>query len=89
MTEKKFWMCEICTQTFEGEHANAHVEIFLNQILKRESGYVDQYYSDIVRLGMCYRCLEGGLQIWKLPKIIHRLHELESGTLIKEEGFVE
>ena len=69
MTEKKQWFCEICTRTFDGDHAYAHVEIFLNSINKRDTGYIDQYYSDIARLGMCYNCLQEGLMIWKLHKL--------------------
>ena len=92
MTEKKFYMCEICTKTFEGESADSHVEIFLNTINIRNSGYKDQHYSDIARLGMCYDCLKKGLTVWQLPKILERVEELKSGKLIKaeqEQGFNE
>ena len=82
MTEKKQWFCEICTRSFDGDHAYAHVEIFLNSINKRDTGYVDQHYSDIARLGMCYDCLIEGIGAWKLPKLIQRINELRSGELI-------
>ena len=84
MTEKKQWFCEICTRTFDGDHAYAHVEIFLNSINKRDTGYIDQYYSDIARLGMCYNCLQEGLMIWKLHKLQERVLDLQSGKLINE-----
>ena len=69
MVERKSWWCEVCTRQFDGDHAYAHVEIFLNSINKRDTGYVDQYYSDIARLGMCYDCLNKGLKVWEFNKL--------------------
>ena len=90
--EKKAWFCEICTKQFDGESADSHVEIFLNTINIRNSGYKDQHYSDIARLGMCYDCLKNGLKTWELTKLVERVVELASGKLIKseqEQGFNE
>ena len=89
--EKKAWFCEICTKQFDGESADSHVEIFLNTINIRNSGYKDQHYSDIARLGMCYDCLLKGIEAWELGKIFDRVRELQSGKLVnvKQEGFSE
>lgn len=85
MTEKKYWDCEICTKQFKGNTADAHVEIFLNTINRRDTGYIEQYYSEIVRLGMCYDCIKKGLAIWQLPKILERINALQSGEQIHED----